>query len=146
MFVRDILLERIDCNKKEICVRKTALNLVLIGSFFLNSYAADADLKKGEDIYNQYCSVCHMSGVAQAPKAHDQAAWQARYDAAFAKVKQGNPNASADDLKKLTYEQLASSVMTGLNAMPPGGTCPNTTCKNKDDYISAIQFMMSPEK
>lgn len=131
-------------------MRKITFILPLLAGFIITSSYADADQqKKSVDIYNQYCSVCHMAGVAGAPKAHDQAAWTARYNAAMEKVKQNDPSASkasADDLKQKTYEQLASSVINGLNAMPAGGTCPSTTCKDKSDYIGAIQFMMSEEK
>ncbi len=33
-------------------------------------------LKAGEQVYKEVCSVCHASGVANAPKFGDKAAWK----------------------------------------------------------------------
>ena len=65
-------------------------------------FAAD-----GKAVYDKVCNVCHASGVANAPKFGDKAAWAPRLatgkDALFASVLKGKgampPKAGAADLK-----------------------------------------------
>lgn len=106
------------------------------------TFAADT-AQSGKDIYTKYCIACHMSGVAGAPKVHDEAAWKDRYDKAQATVKQENPNLDEATLKQKTYEALIQVVKKGLNAMPPGGMCPSCT---DAEYQAAIEFMMSKQE
>ena len=68
--------------------------------------------------YNKTCSICHGSGVANAPKFGDAAQWQPR-------------------LAKGT-DALLASVKNGLNAMPPRGMCMD--CSDAD-YKALIDFM-----
>ncbi len=56
---------------------------------------------KGKEIYQTVCMACHATGVANAPKFGDKAAWAPR-------LKDGIDNALA-------------IAMKGLNAMPPKG-------------------------
>ena len=65
------------------------------------------------------CAGCHISGVANAPKIGDQAAWQERADKGM--------------------ETLTSSVINGLNAMPPRGGSALTD----EEIPVAIQYLMS---
>lgn len=74
----------------------------------------------GEKIYQQYCSVCHQSGVAGAPKFRDQATWDLR-------------------LSQKNIAELTSSVIKGLNAMPAKGTCMSCT---EDDIRKAVEYMV----
>lgn len=74
----------------------------------------------GEQIYNQFCTVCHAAGVAGAPKLGDKAAWKPRVD-------QG-------------IEKLLQHATQGLNAMPPKGTC--AQCSD-GDLKSAIEYMIN---
>lgn len=74
----------------------------------------------GEQIYTQYCTVCHAAGVAGAPKLGDKAAWKPRID-------QG-------------IDVLLQHAIHGLNAMPPKGTC--TQCSDSD-LKAAIEHMIS---
>lgn len=67
-----------------------------------------------EDIYNTYCTACHAAGVAGAPKLGDVAAWEPR-------VAQG-------------VETVYEHAISGLNAMPPKGTCADCS----DDEIKAV--------
>ncbi len=62
---------------------------------------AAAGNRSGEDIYKAICGACHDSGVANAPKLGDKAAWAPRL--------------------KLGLDGLVKSAITGKNAMPPKG-------------------------
>ncbi len=72
----------------------------------------------GKAIVDKACQACHATGVANAPKVGDKAAWAER-------------NAKGIDT-------LLASVKGGLNAMPPGGMC--NDCSD-DDYKAAINYM-----
>ncbi len=61
--------------------------------------AGQAAAAEGKEIYAKACSVCHVAGVANAPKLNDKAAWASR-------IKQGN-------------DALVASVIKGKGAMPP---------------------------
>ncbi|WP_295802655.1 c-type cytochrome [uncultured Microbulbifer sp.] len=75
-----------------------------------------------EEIYNRACQVCHATGVANAPKVHDAEAWKPRLDKGM--------------------DALLGSIKNGLNAMPPGGMCPDCT---DEQYKALIKFMSSPK-
>ncbi len=76
------------------------------------------DLAKGEQIYNQFCVACHLTGVAGAPKLGDKELWAPR-------IAQGR-------------DMMFTHAKNGLRAMPPMGTC--VTCSDAD-LMSAIEFM-----
>jgi cytochrome c5 len=82
--------------------------------------SAAAAPRSGDAVYNSACVACHSSGVAGAPKVGDQAAWSAR----AAKGVDG----------------LLSSAISGLNAMPPKGTC--AACSD-EELKAAIEYMLS---
>lgn len=84
--------------------------------------AVDAS-DRGKHVFNQYCSMCHskdpkIKGIG-APVIGDKDAWKPRIEKGFA--------------------SLVKSVMDGLNAMPPKGTC--IEC-NASDVERAIRFML----
>lgn len=74
----------------------------------------------GQMVYEAHCVVCHRDGVAGAPKFRNEAEWKPR-------------------LLKMKIEGLTASVINGLNAMPPKGTC--NECSN-EDLTHAIQYML----
>ncbi|QEY57901.1 cytochrome c5 family protein [Pseudomonas sp. C27(2019)] len=76
--------------------------------------------RSGEDVYNQFCTVCHSIGLLDAPKTGDTAVWEAR-----AKIAGG-------------LEGLLKTSISGINAMPPKGTCSDCT---DDELLSAIKSM-----
>lgn len=76
--------------------------------------------KPGEEIYKTYCSTCHQSGLAGAPKFQDKNDWAPR-------------------LKAKDRASLTASAIKGLNAMPAKGTC--STCSDQD-IQEAIQYMI----
>lgn len=77
--------------------------------------------RSGEDVYNAHCHVCHATGLNDAPKFADAAAWATR----LAK--------GAEALLKVTKE--------GVNTMPPMGTCMNCT---DAELEAAIAYMIPP--
>ena len=74
--------------------------------------------RSGDVVYNQFCFACHAAGVGGAPKLHNVAEWAPRL-------------AKGDDA-------VWASVMKGLNAMPPKGTCMN--CSDEELHAT-IAFM-----
>jgi cytochrome c5 len=77
----------------------------------------------GKKIYESTCTACHASGVANAPKLGDKAAWAPR-------MKQG-------------MDTLLQSALKGKGAMPPKG---GNTSLSDADVRAAIEFMVSQAK
>jgi cytochrome c5 len=72
----------------------------------------------GQAIYKASCQACHAAGVAGAPKLGDKAAWAPR-------IAKGN-------------DAMYTSVLKGLNAMPPKGAC--MSC-SEDELRAAVNYM-----
>ena len=77
------------------------------------------DLAAGEQVYQTACFACHATGVAEAPKLDDSAAWEPR-------LAQGMAG-------------LLQSSINGKGAMPPKGGFAHLT---EDDLRNAIGFML----
>lgn len=75
--------------------------------------------RSGKDVYGAACMACHSSGVAGAPKVGDNAAWIPR----AAKGVDG----------------LLKTAISGINAMPPMGTCAD--CSD-EELTNAIVHML----
>lgn len=75
--------------------------------------------KNGEEIYNQFCFVCHATGVSDAPLFADSEAWAPR-------VAKG-------------MESMLASSLNGLGMMPAMGTC--MSCSD-EEMQAAIDFML----
>ena len=82
--------------------------------------AAAAD---GKAVYDKTCVACHASGVANAPKLGDKAAWAPRI-------------ATGKDA-------LLASVIKGKGAMPPKAGAADL---KDDDLKAAIDYMVSAAK
>ncbi|MGL5759481.1 c-type cytochrome [Plesiomonas sp.] len=92
-----------------------------VGGVYLEDKAAitkPAGPRTGEQVYNGACVACHGSGALGAPKFRDAALWGPR-------LKQG-------------IETLEKHAISGLNQMPPRGTCAD--CSD-DEIKAAIQYM-----
>jgi cytochrome c5 len=76
--------------------------------------------RTGDDIVAKHCAACHVSGLLGAPKTGDSADWQARADA------------------KGGLDGILKTSISGINAMPPKGTC--SDCSD-DELLSAIKSM-----
>ena len=78
---------------------------------------------EGKDVYNQACAMCHVPGLANAPKFGDTDAWGPR-------VKTGR-------------EALLTSVLKGKGAMPAKGGNPKLS---DEDVGAALDFMLAAVK
>jgi cytochrome c5 len=76
----------------------------------------------GEALYKQACAVCHVAGVAGAPKLGDKAAWAPRVGAGL--------------------DALTATVIKGKGAMPPKGG----SAASDADIKAAVQFMLAEVK
>ena len=83
------------------------------------STGAAVDLAAGEKVYQSACFACHLTGVAEAPKLDDPAAWEPR-------LAQGMAG-------------LLQSVTAGKGAMPPKGGFAHLT---EEDLRNAVEFML----
>ncbi|MCU1718886.1 c-type cytochrome [Pseudomonas sp. 5P_3.1_Bac2] len=82
--------------------------------------AAGGGNRTGDEIIAKHCGACHSSGLLGAPKIGDAAAWKERAD------HQGG------------LDGILAKAITGLNAMPPKGTCAD--CSD-DELLGAIKKM-----
>lgn len=83
--------------------------------------SAGGGAKTPDDIIAAHCGACHTAGVLGAPKIGDNAAWKERAD------HQGG------------LDGLLAKAISGINAMPPKGTCADCS----DDELKATIKKMS---
>lgn len=84
-----------------------------------NTDAAVPD-RSGQEVFNQYCTVCHTSGVANAPKFGCMKDWIPR--------------------KAKGMKILLPHALKGYNFMPPQGTC--IDC-DQGEIEEAIHYMLN---
>lgn len=77
----------------------------------------------GKSVYDSTCVACHATGVANAPKFGDKAAWAPR-------VATG-------------VDALVKSVVTGKGAMPPKA---GNAALAEGDIKAAVQYMVGAAK
>ena len=82
--------------------------------------AAGGGALSGEEVVGKFCNACHGTGLLNSPKVGDTAAWQVRAD------------------EKGGLDALLANAITGINAMPPKGTC--ASCSD-DELMAAIKQM-----
>lgn len=75
-----------------------------VASFKLVDANAPVVLKTGKEVFESTCAACHTTGVANAPKLGDNAAWAPYIEAG--------------------YEELIKNAIHGVGAMPPKGGNP----------------------
>lgn len=80
-------------------------------------------LDVGTTVYENNCKMCHLNGLAGAPKLGDKAAWEPR-------IAKG-------------IDTLHQHVINGYNAMPAKGGC--STCTD-EDLLKAIEYMIGEVK
>src|SRR5690554_902847 len=73
--------------------------------------AADAGVFNVTDTYDQYCAMCHGTGMAGAPLLGDADHWGPR-------------------VADVGLDTIVANAINGINAMPPRGMC--TTCSDED--------------
>ena len=81
--------------------------------------AASAEFS-AQATYEQYCAMCHNTGMANAPRRDDAAHWTAR-------------------VAEAGLATIINNAITGVNAMPPRGMC--ATCT--DEQIGEIVQYLS---
>ncbi len=81
---------------------------------------AGGGARTADDIIAKHCNACHGAGVLGAPKIGDTAAWKERAD------HQGG------------LDGILAAAISGINAMPPKGTCADCT---DEELREAIQKM-----
>jgi cytochrome c5 len=79
--------------------------------------------RSGSDIYQTSCIACHGSGVLQAPKLGDAAAWTERLAKGM--------------------DAVVANAINGINAMPPRGTCGG--CSD-EELAATVQYMVDSSK
>lgn len=83
-----------------------------------SAQAATAEFS-AEGTYNQYCAMCHNTGMAGAPRREDADHWTAR-------------------VGEVGLSGIINNAINGINAMPPRGMC--ATCT--DEQIGeVVQFL-----
>jgi cytochrome c5 len=95
---------------------------VASGSAVLNAIIPAANAADGKSVYDKSCMVCHATGVANAPKFGDKAAWAPR-------IKQG-------------MDALYANSIKGKGAMPPKGTYAGPDA----DVKAAVDYMVNASK
>lgn len=81
--------------------------------------AAGGAALTGDAVYNQFCFVCHATGVSEAPLFANADAWAPR-------IAKG-------------MDTLMASTLNGIGAMPPRGTCMN--CSD-EELQAAVNYMV----
>jgi cytochrome c5 len=77
--------------------------------------------RTADDIVAKHCSACHTPGILGAPMTGDTAAWKARADS------------------KGGIDGILATAISGINAMPPKGTCADCS----DDELREAIVKMS---
>lgn len=77
----------------------------------------------GTEVYNRFCFACHATGVSQAPRLGDSAAWQLRLDKGI--------------------NTLYAATISGLGLMPPKGTC--ISC-SEEELRAAVDYMLGESR
>lgn len=81
--------------------------------------SASSGQMSGQQVYDQFCFVCHTTGVGGAPKVGEAADWTDRTGKGM--------------------DELMASTLNGLNAMPAKGTCMN--CSD-EELSEAVAYML----
>jgi cytochrome c5 len=72
-----------------------------------------------EGVYEQYCAMCHTSGLAGAPLLHDEDHWGPR-------------------LEEVGFDEILQNSITGINAMPPRGMCMDCTDEQLGEVVEYL--------
>lgn len=92
-------------------------------AFGIAAFGGDAFAADGKAIYDKTCVTCHASGVANAPKLGDKAAWAPR-------IATGR-------------DALVASVTKGKGAMPPKA---GAASLSDDDIKAAVDYLVGAAK
>lgn len=96
------------------------LTATLVATLALGAASTAMAERSGQEIYNNYCTTCHQTGAAGAPKLDATDEWQSRLD-------------------EKGREKLYENSINGFNAMPPKGTCGD--CSDAEMKV-AVDYML----
>jgi cytochrome c5 len=97
--------------------------LALSGAALALMAAPTASAADGAAVYNANCAMCHVPGLANAPKFGDKAAWAPRLETGRA--------------------ALLNSALKGKGAMPPKAGNPKLS---DEDVAAALDHMLAAVK
>ena len=95
-----------------------AKRLQPVGTVVVSAPGASGAEKGGKEVYETVCAACHASGVLNAPKFGDKAAWAKL-------IAEGQ-------------EKLTAAAMKGVRQMPPRGGNPDLS---DTEFARAVAFM-----
>ena len=127
-------------------------NIRPIGSADASAKSASSTARSGEEIFNGVCTACHTTGVLEAPKLDDKAAWEPRmangFDALVASGIKGKGNMPAkggdislsDDEVKTTiiYMLEKAGIDTGVSASATETPAPAVTAPTTEAPAPAV--------
>ena len=103
-------------------VTSSAARAVIL-SFSIAAIAVPALAAEGKVVYEKTCALCHASGVANAPRFGDKAAWAPRLAAG--------------------KTVLVNSVVKGKGAMPPRAGASRLT---RAEISAAVDYIMAASR
>jgi cytochrome c5 len=126
-------------------------NLRRIGSADASAKSASSASRSGDEIFNTVCTACHTSGVLEAPKLGDKAAWKLRmangFDALLTSAingkgnmppKGGDTSLSDDEMKAAIIHMLEKAgIDAGVSAAPTATEASSTTAPATTEEPSA---------
>jgi len=77
-----------------------------------------------EGTYEQYCAMCHNTGMAGAPRRDDADRWAAR-------------------VGEVGLAEVINNAINGINAMPPRGMC--ATCSD-DELAQVVEYLSGAQR
>ena len=94
-------------------------HVAIVAALFLSISGVPVHAADGKDVYESACRKCHRTGIDDAPKAGDKAAWAAR-------IATGK-------------EALVKSVIAGKGAMDPRGGNADLT---DEEIRAAVDYLV----
>lgn len=92
------------------------------GAALVSALAQASAEFNAQGTYEQYCAMCHNTGMAGAPRRDDAAHWTAR-------------------IEDVGLSTVVNNAISGVNAMPPRGMC--ATCSDEQigevvEYLAGV--------
>jgi cytochrome c5 len=133
-------------------------NIRPIGSADASAKSTSSATRSGEEIFNSVCTACHTSGVLEAPKFGDKAAWETRmangFDAIFTSAlsgkgnmpaKGGDASLSDDEIKATIIYMLEKvGIDAGVNAAPAASEETAVSTTTEETAIPATSETATP--
>ncbi|MCS5709701.1 cytochrome c5 family protein [Candidatus Berkiella cookevillensis] len=119
LFACQAIVDNMDSESIAARIKPVGIVSVEGGSTETPVQAAPSGPTDPKKIYDTYCTICHQTGIAGAPKFHNKADWESRL--------------------AVGIDALLQSAIKGKGGMPPKGTCMQCS----DDALKAtIEYML----